>query len=222
MRPPFPPGHPHPGRAEWGSDRPGESGRHPADPLRLPHTDWLRHDLVVAGPTGDVAALRHFAAGPGAIPWVYPDLDREEEDRVHALLRPPDGSPGLSLTVARALARMLRAAAETQHHRVITGGGRSRASPFDLHVLVPVPDSILRLGPDDPASIRWLRQNWGTVQSLRHVRLRDAAPDRRLRRAARLRYEFWSADWTPWAAFQAIRSRWPRVVIDLRPDYGLD
>ena len=207
MGTPFPSARPSPGE--------------PRDPLSPPHTDWLRHDLLVTGPPGDVAALRDGAAGAGAIPWHHPDADVEEEDRVHALLNPPDSSPGLSIQGARALARALRGAADAHHARVqaaVETG--SRACPFDLHALLPVPDRILRLGPGNPASSAWLWQHWGTVRVLRRVRLRDDAPDRRLRRSARLRYEFWSADWTPWVAFQALRRRWPDVVFDVRPDYG--
>ncbi len=186
----------------------------------LPTPDWLRHELVVTGPAEAVAALREAAAGAGGIPWAYPDLDQDEEDRVYALLHPPDGSSGMNLHDARALARLLRGAVETHQVRVTSAHGRSRACPFDLHALVPVPDRLLRLGPDDPASIAWLRQHWGTTRALRHVRLREEASDRRLRRSARLRYEFWSSDWTPWAAFATLRTRWPALVFDLRPDYG--
>jgi hypothetical protein len=57
---------------------------------------------------------------------------------------------------------------------------------------------------------------------LRHVVLHTDKKDRRLRRSAKLRYEFFSADWTPWGAFLTIRARWPRVVFELRPDYGGD
>ena len=184
------------------------------------HTDWLRHDLVVTGPAADVASLRGAAAGAGAIPWHYPDVHLEEEDRVHALLRPPDGSSGLSLQGARALARMLRSAAEARHGRVVeavTQGNRS--CPFDLHALLPVPEALLRLGPDGPASLDWLRAHWGTVRALRQVHLRDDGPLERTRHAARLRWEFWAADWTPWAAFQALRANWPRLMFDVRPDY---
>ncbi len=70
--------------------------------------DWLRHDLSISGPVPDVAALRQAAAGAGVIPWVYPDLDHWEEDQVHALVQPPDGSAGLSPAAARVLARQLR------------------------------------------------------------------------------------------------------------------
>ena len=177
--------------------------------------------MVVTGPADDVAALRHAVAGAGAIPWYYPDADLEEEDRLHALLHPPDGSPGLSLHGARALSRALRGAADAHHARVLAAvEAGSRACPFDLHALLPVPDRVLRLGPHDPPSLAWLRRRWGVVRALRHVRLRDGAPDRRLRRSARLHYEFWSADWTPWAAIEGLRQRWPAVVFDVRPDYG--
>jgi hypothetical protein len=189
------------------------------DAQALPHTDWLRHELVVSGPPADVAAFRLAAEGAGAIPWRHPDLDLDEEDRVHALLHPPDGSAGLRLAAARVLARQLRGAVEANLYRVTEAVGRSRLCPLDLHALLPVPGPVLRQGPDDPGSVAWLRANWGVIQALRQVRLRDDPPDRRRRHAARLRYEFWSADWTPWAALLALRARWP-LVFDLRPDYG--
>jgi len=34
--------------------------------------------------------------------------------------------------------------------------GRSRACLLDLHVLLPVPNAILALGPTDPAALAWL------------------------------------------------------------------
>jgi hypothetical protein len=180
----------------------------------------LRHGLVITGPAEDVAALQAAAAGAGAIPWTYPDLDLQEEDRVMALVHPPDGSAGLSLSGARALAREVRSAIETNQQRVAVAVGRLRSCPFDLHALLPVPDRILRRGPEDPDSVTWLRTHWGVVQPLRHVRLRAGKADRRLRRSARAEYEFWSADWTPWAAIRAVRRRWPSLVFDIRPDYG--
>ena len=137
-----------------------------------------------------------------------------------ALVHPPDGSAGLSLAGARALARQLRSAIEINQQRVAAAVGRVRSCPFDLHALLPVPDRLLHLGPDDPASIAWLRTHWGVVQALRHVRLKTGGEDRRLRRSARVEFEFWSADWTPWLAIQAVRRRWPALVFDIRPDYA--
>lgn len=187
--------------------------------LALPHTDWLRHDVVIAGPAPDVAALRRAAAGAGAIPWAYPDLDRWEEDQVHALVQPPDGSAGLSSTAARVLARQLRSAVESHHQRVLAAA-RSEACPFDLHAIVPVPPDILQLGPDDPASRTWLQRHWGATRALRHVGLRTDQADRRQRRSARLDVEFWAADWTPWPVFAVLRDRYPALKFDVRPDYG--
>lgn len=114
-----------------------------------------------------------------------------------ALLHPPHGSAGLSLAGARALARMLRAATETHQQKVVDAAERSNGCPFDLHALLRMPDAVLELSPDDPDAVTWLRSHWGVVQTLRHVRLRSERRDRRLRRSARLEYEFWSADWTP-------------------------
>ncbi len=192
------------------------------DALAPAHTDWLRHDLVVTGPPADIAAFQAAAAGAGAVPWHFSghDLDLGEEDRVHALVHPPDGSPGLRPAAARVLARQLREAVAMHQDCVAEAVGQSRLCPFDLHALLPVPASILRLGPDASESIAWLRSHWGVVRALRHVRLLADPPDRRLRRSARLRYEFWSADWTPWAACLAIGKAWPSLVLDIRPDYG--
>jgi hypothetical protein len=92
---------------------------------------------VVTGPPEDVVALRQAAGGAGAIPWHLPDLDLAEEDRVLALVKPPDGSPGLRIAAARVLARQLRTAVEDHQQRVIAAAGRSRACPFDLHALLP-------------------------------------------------------------------------------------
>jgi hypothetical protein len=187
--------------------------------LALPHTDWLRHDLSVTGPAPDVMALRRAAAGAGVIPWGLPDLDPREEDQVHALVQPPDGSAGLSLAAARVLARQLRTAVERHHQRVLAAA-RSQACPFDLHALVPVPPDILQRGPDDPASQAWLQTQWGTTRALRQVRLLAHQTDRRPRRSARLEIKFWAADWTPWPVFAALRDRYPALTFGVRPAYG--
>ena len=187
--------------------------------LAPPHTDWLRHALIVSGPVAEVAALREVASGGRGIPWVHPDLDRWEEDQGLALVQPPDGSAGLSPTAARVLARQLRSAVEAHHQRVLAAA-RGKACPLDLHAIVPVPPDILQRGPDDPASRAWLQTHWGTTRALRHVRLRTDPADRRQRRTARLQVEFWAADWTPWPIFAVLRDRYPALKFDVRPDYG--
>ncbi len=190
-----------------------------ADALRMPHTDWLRHELVITGAPSELAAFEAAAAGAGTIPWECPDLDLEEEDRVQALVQPPDGSRGLDIDSARVLARELREAIFGHQQKIVAAVAQSRVCPLDLHKLLPVPAGILQLGPDHSASLAWLQAKWGTTLPLRHVQRLAEKPVTGTRKTARLRLEFWSADWTPWAAFAAIRRAWPAVGFDVRPDY---
>jgi len=186
--------------------------------LRQPHTDWLFHEMVISGPAPAMAAFLEAATGPGNIPWEYPDLDLEEEDRVQALVQPRDGSRGLDVESARVLARELREAIFDHQRKVIAAAAQSRACPFDLHRLVPVPVEILQLGPDHPVSLAWLQTHWGTTRPLRHVELLADKTGAK-RKTVRRRLEFWAADWTPWAALAAMREAWPELGFDLRPDY---
>jgi hypothetical protein len=197
----------------------GLAGREGADALRLPHTDWLRHELVITGAPSELAAFEVAAAGAGAIPWEYPDLDLEEEDRVQALVQPSDGSRGLDIDSARVLARELREGIFGHQLKIVAAAAQSRACRLDLQKLLPVPDEILQLGPDHSASLAWLQTHWGTTRPLRHVQRLPEKPVTGKRKTARLRLEFWSADWTPWAAIAAIRKAWPALGFDVRPDY---
>jgi hypothetical protein len=85
---------------------------------------------------------------------------------------------------------------------------------------VPVPEAVLRLGPDDPAALAWLWQHWGTTQTLRQVAGDNgaAARGRPAPREAVLAISFWSADWTPWRALAAIAAAWPALRFDTSPD----
>ena len=191
-------------------------------PLRLPHTDWLFHRLAVNGPTAAVAAFRVAAAGARTIPWRL-DGDSLEEDWFHLLVNPAHRA--LSLAGARVLAGQLREAVEHRHAVAVARVGHSRACPFDLHALVPVPAAILVLGPDHSGTLVWLWQHWGTTQALRHV-TPDTAPTRTPvpKLAAgedRLQLSFWSADWTPWRALERIRADWPTLRFDLQPHYDV-
>ena len=197
--------------------------------LRLAHPDWLYHHLAITGPAQAVASFRNAAAGAGIIPWPL-DLHRLEEDWFHRLVAPPaPHRRTLSLAGARILTRQLRDAVQRRHELALAQVGRSRACPFDLHALIPVPDEVLELGRDDPAALSWLWTYWGTTEALRHVAADpDTEPERRRPPAegrrpaageAAFRVSFWSADWTPWRALASLVARWPVLRFTVRPTY---
>jgi hypothetical protein len=195
--------------------------RHVAEraPLRLPHSDWLRHRLAVTGPTAAVTAFQRAASGAGTIPWRL-DLESLEEDWFHRLINPSVRQ--LSLAGARRLAGQLREAVERRHAIAVSRVGRSRACPFDLHALVPVPAAILPLGPDHPDALAWLWEHWGTTETLRHVVVETMDGKAGLPQGAgeaTLRLRFWSADWTPWQALARVRADWPTLRFDVQPQY---
>jgi hypothetical protein len=195
----------------------------PAAPLRLAHTDWLHHRLTISGPAAPVAALRTAAAGAGVIPWQL-DLDRIEEDLFLLLASPPPPQPRhLSIAGARILAGQLRDAVARRQALAVARVGTSRACPFDLHALLPVPAALLRRGPDDPAALAWLWTHWGTTAALRHVSAVDTAfadDPAPVAGAAVFRVSFWSADWSPWRALAALAAQWPALHFALRPRYA--
>ena len=197
------------------------AGRIADPPLRLPHTDWLHHRLVVSGPEPVLADFAAAARGAGIIPW-HLDLVRMEEDLFHLLVAPPPPQRcRLSLAGARVLARQLCEASVARHDAAVARVGSSRACALDLHALVPVPAAVLRLGPDHPDALAWLWAHWGTTAALRHVALEPAPAWRRPPPAGRatLVFSFWSADWTPWRALAASAARWPALRFEARPTY---
>jgi hypothetical protein len=189
----------------------GENAGRSGEPLAPVHTDWLCNRLTVSGPAGEVARFRTAARGTGGIPW-HLDLDHEE-----ARLYSPMAGQGPE---ARALARELREVIAARHERVLTRWHEVGGCPLDLHRLIPIPDAILALGEDAPAARQWLWTHWGTTQSLRQVRVLEENGDRRLRRSARVVYDFLSADWTPWRALLRLRRDWPKLAFAVDPRYG--
>jgi hypothetical protein len=204
---------------------PEQEDRHA--PLRLAHTDWLHHRLRITGPKAELARFREAACGAGTVPWQL-DLDRMAEDFFHLLAAPPPRAGflhapprSLGLKGARIVADRLITAVARRHALAVARVGNSRACPFDLHVLVPVPEVVLRLGPDDPAALAWLWQHWGTTQTLRQV-AEDTGAAARGRPApgeAVFAITFWSADWTPWRALASIAATWPGLRFDTSPRY---
>ena len=190
-----------------------------AAPLAPAHTDWLRNRLRISGPAARMADFRAAAAGPGVIPWQH-DLERLREDWFLQLAGPPDGERAISLAGARILSQRLHDAVAVLQQRAVARGTGERGCPFDLQRLLPVPERLLALGPDDPQARAWLWAHWGTTRALRHVREVPAGRDGRQRRMDALAVEFWSADWSPWQALRRLRRSWPELTLELRPDYA--
>ena len=139
---------------------------------------------------------------------------------MHALVQPPDGSAGLRPAAARVLARQLRSAVEAHQQRVMAAAGTDAVPVRPARDAAGAARRPAR-GPDDPASHAWLRAQLGHD----HARCGmcgcgPTRPVRRQRHSARLRYEFWSADWTPWAALLGRANAGPPLMFDVRPDYG--
>jgi len=188
--------------------------------LRLDHTDWLHHRLTITGPDAALTAFRQVAAGAGIIPWQL-DLDRIEEDMFNFLVAPPRQPRTLSVAGAGIVAGRLREAVSRRHDLAVARVGTSRACPFDLQALLPVPADLLRLGPDHPDALGWLWEHWGTTHALRHVSELAAVGEPPCSPPAPgeavWQLTFWSADWTPWRALAALAVRWPALRFDPLP-----
>ena len=124
-----------------------------AAPLRLDHTDWLHHRLTITGPDAVLTAFRQAAAGAGIIPWRL-DLDRIEEDMFNFLVAPPRQPRTLSVAGAGIVVGQLREAVSRRHDLAVARVGTSRACPFDLHALLPVPAAAVRQRRHDRLALR--------------------------------------------------------------------
>ena len=158
----------------------------------------------------DAANSSHHFHDPGAAV--------EEEVFVRAVSRSASRR-NLTVEGCRILARQFRERVEAHHARAAAQVGQSLACPFDLHVLLPVPESILQLGATDPTALAWRAAHWGITDRLRQVTLRDkATTGRRLPRGhAAIGYGFFTAGETPDAAIAQIAARWPALGFHLVP-----
>lgn len=180
-------------------------------PVYLKQPDWLAHRLTVRGPADAVASFVFAASGSGAVPW-HQDFDRLAEDWFHLMMAPPLHRRSVSAAGARVLAGQLRDAT-WESHAVMMARMDAKASPFDLHALVPVPPQVLRRGAEAPESLDWLQRHWGTTWPLRRVERLPILED------AVFACHFWSADWTPWPVISALRTRFTALVIEVVPIY---
>jgi hypothetical protein len=180
--------------------------------------DWLYHHLTVSGPADAICNFAEAARGSGIIPWRLDFADIEETVFTLAVAQPA-GRRSLSIEGCRILARQFRDKVEAHQARAVARVQDSLACPFDLHRLLPVPDSILQLGPAHPDALAWLAAQWGITDRLRQVVMRDnATAGRRLPRGHRvIGYGFFTAGDTPHVAVHALAARWPALRLALRP-----
>ncbi|MBV9749061.1 MAG: hypothetical protein JO157_09615 [Acetobacteraceae bacterium] len=153
---------------------PKRRGRRPGRVRRAIASDaappWTYHRLAVSGPASEVASFAEAARGPGIVPWRL-DLDAVEEGVFALAVSQPPATRSLSVEGCRVLARQFRDRVAAHHAKAaaLIAEERSLACPFDLHALLPVPETVLQLGPAHPGALAWLREHWGTTDRLRQV-----------------------------------------------------
>jgi hypothetical protein len=219
--PPGPGSQPEP---ETGEAKRKRRGRRPASLTRtalLTRTtapDWLYHRLTISGPADYVEQFAAAARGAGVVPWRLDGADIEDTVFNLAVAQPTRGQK-LTVEGCRILARQFRDRVEAHQARVVAQIGRSRACPFDLHTLLPVPADILQLGPTHPAALAWLAAHWGVTDRLRQVSVRaNATTGRRLPRGhSVISYGFFTAGDAPDAAIALLAARWPALRFGLVP-----
>ena len=167
--------------------------------------------------------MEDFAAaarGAGVIPWQF-DTATMEEDVFNLAASQPLHMRSLSIEGCRLLARQLRDRVEARADKAVVLSETSKACPFDLHTLIPVPAAILRQGPSAAEAVAWLEEHWGISGRLHQVAARpDAKPGRRLRKdEACLGFGFFAWAATPRPAMTQIAARWPdlRFVLQALP-----
>ena len=207
---PIPPGTVSQGTVPW---RPSDK----FSPERHTESDWLYHHLILIGPTAELERFIAAARGPGVIPWRL-DYAAIEEDIFNLAVSQPSAQRALTVEGCRILARQFRERVEARQAKAAALAGNSHASPFDLQVLLPIPDSILQLGAADPASLTWLKNNWGTEDRLRQINvLAKPKPGRRLPAGYSVAgYSFFTMDRPPAPAIAAIAEAWPMLQFRLR------
>jgi hypothetical protein len=179
---------------------------------------WLWHHLTISGPAADAAAFAEAARGPGVIPW-HVDYAQVEEDIFHCAVAARGCPTGLSIEGCHILARQFRQRIEARDEKAAALIGQSRACPFDLHVLLPIPAEILQRGPTDQKSLEWLARHWGTRDALRKIVARpNPSAGRRLPSGhVVISYGFFTSGETPRAAATQLVARWPMLRFVLTP-----
>ena len=177
---------------------------YPAQPLFSPQPDWLAHVLTVTGPEAVLGRFRAEAAGTGRLSWGPDVSDPKELGRIF---------PAQDARTTALIDQIV----QSQRGLFAREAGSSSV-PFDLNALCPIPLDLLALGPASPTTQSWLWEHWGTSRPLQQVEVMDGHPKKGTNRWS---VSFWSADWTPWAALQAIATHWSDLIFSVRPLYDV-
>ena len=179
---------------------------------------WLHRHLTIDGPAAPMAEFLEAARGPGVVPWQL-NYAVVEEDVFNLAASQPPHRRTLTVEGCRILARQFRQRVEAHQARAAALAGGSRACPFDLHALVPVPAAVLQLGPTHPHAVAWMRENWGMMDTLRQVALRPKPSAGRRLQAGYLvaGYGFFTDGDTPATAVRRLQARWAELRFVLTP-----
>ena len=194
-------------------------GRRPRATIAAPDaSSWLYHHLTISGPSPGVAAFAEAARGSGVIPWEL-DTAFVEEEIFNLAVSQPLHRRSLTVEGCRILARQFRQRVEARQARAAALVGVSRACPFDLHTLLPIPAALLHLGPDHPQTLAWLRHNWGMTDKPRQVveRAKPSIGHRLPDRHSVAGYGFFTHGESPVAAVRQLEARWPDLRLALKP-----
>ncbi|MCW8087359.1 hypothetical protein [Sabulicella glaciei] len=134
------------------------------------------------------------------------------------LLQQPPERRSMGLEGARILAREMRDWIRDGTDLVHSAVGVRSDCSFDLHSLVPILWRVLQLGPDDPKSLAWMWENWGTTWTLRRVEevpLAKAGKKMVALGQSLVRYRFWSADWSLYQPLEKLRGELPALSVRL-------
>jgi hypothetical protein len=200
--------------------RAARRGRRPTAVVQAAHPssaspDWLYHHLTISGPSIPVAAFAAAARGAGVIPWRLDVVALEDEIFVRAVSQPARART-LTIEGCRILARQFCQRVETHQAKAAAQVGRSRACPFDLHALLPVPAAVLQLGLSDPEALAWLATQWGTQRLRKVVERPKPSTGRRLPHThGVIGYGFFTAGDTPHAAMVRLGDAWPGLQFRL-------
>ena len=188
-----------------------------APPSTAIEFDWVYHHLTLSGPAEMVENFARAARGAGVVPWQLDLVALEEEVFVRAVSQPAS-QRALTVAGCRILAGQFRARVEAHHACALGLVERSQACPFDLHALLPVPATILHLGPTHAEALVWLRRHWGTERLRQVVARPKPGIGRRLPAGHGVcGYSFFAYGGTPQMVIDRLAKAWPALRLVLQP-----